>query len=605
MGLRRREAEGRCADLVVVDADLAAEARTFEAVARAMEPITPGVVLERPGVLTFPTRGPSRYFGGDDALSHAVLDAVASTGVTSARAGVADGSFAARLAARTARPAGARIVAPDGSPGVPRALAGRRRAASTGWSAAWPDGREAERSRPVRLVSLLVRLGLPTLGDFAALPALVGARALRADGSARAPARARARRARRPHPRRRRPTWSRPASSTRPPTRVDEAAFAAKGLADRLLARLEALGLACTQVVVEAETEHGEHLAPLLAPRGRAHPGCARRRACAGSSTAGSRRERERRRSTRRLSGGLTLVRLAPDRVVPAAARQLGFWGGDAACARPRRPRAGPPPGDARPRRRGHRGRRRGSRAVGACALGAVGRASRRPRAAGAEVPAWPGAIPVRRRHVCMHRRSRPSCSTPTARPSRCRAAARRRLRRRACAATCSPTAVAPSTAWAGPWAPRPALVGPRDPTAGARSGRWWSGDTVTHQRRRASWRSRAVRATVEARLRLNLAWRGGRSRRAASARAIGEIAGVPGGYLSNTSRRVRACPRRARLDDACVAYVVVSRVARHRRVDLQVAHPVGAVTTAGHQVERVAPLGADEPDLDLVGGCR
>jgi protein ImuB len=32
------------------------------------------------------------------------------------------------------------------------------------------------------------------------------------------------------------------------------------------------------------------------------------------------------------VTGGLVLLRLAPDRVVPAQARQLGFWGGDAAA---------------------------------------------------------------------------------------------------------------------------------------------------------------------------------------------------------------------------------------------------------------------------------
>jgi protein ImuB len=31
-------------------------------------------------------------------------------------------------------------------------------------------------------------------------------------------------------------------------------------------------------------------------------------------------------------TAGLTLVRLAPDRVVPASSRELGFWGGDAAA---------------------------------------------------------------------------------------------------------------------------------------------------------------------------------------------------------------------------------------------------------------------------------
>jgi len=33
------------------------------------------------------------------------------------------------------------------------------------------------------------------------------------------------------------------------------------------------------------------------------------------------------------LSGGLTVVRLRPEQVIPATGRQLGFWGGDAAAA--------------------------------------------------------------------------------------------------------------------------------------------------------------------------------------------------------------------------------------------------------------------------------
>ncbi len=67
--MRRREAEARCPGVVVVDADLALEARTFELVARAVETVTPRVVLDRPGRCSFPTRGPSRYFGGDDELA--------------------------------------------------------------------------------------------------------------------------------------------------------------------------------------------------------------------------------------------------------------------------------------------------------------------------------------------------------------------------------------------------------------------------------------------------------------------------------------------------------------------------------------------------------
>jgi protein ImuB len=106
---------------------------------------------------------------------------------------------------------------------------------------------------------------------------------------------------------------------------VDQATFAAKALADRLLDRLAGRGLACTQVLVEAETEHGEHLA-----RGWRHE---------GALTPATLAERVRWQlegwitSSNGLSGGLTQLRLVPDQVIPATGRQLGFWGGDAAAS--------------------------------------------------------------------------------------------------------------------------------------------------------------------------------------------------------------------------------------------------------------------------------
>src|SRR5439155_20557301 len=48
-GMRRREAEARCPEAACVDADEANEARTLEVVARAVEALTPRLVLERPG----------------------------------------------------------------------------------------------------------------------------------------------------------------------------------------------------------------------------------------------------------------------------------------------------------------------------------------------------------------------------------------------------------------------------------------------------------------------------------------------------------------------------------------------------------------------------
>ncbi len=104
-GMRRREAEARCPNVEVVHADLALEARTFELVARAVETVTPRVVLDRPGRCSFPTRGPSRYFGGDTQLAerlHAVIVAALDDDAD-VRIGVADGEFTAGLAARRAR----------------------------------------------------------------------------------------------------------------------------------------------------------------------------------------------------------------------------------------------------------------------------------------------------------------------------------------------------------------------------------------------------------------------------------------------------------------------------------------------------------------------
>jgi protein ImuB len=241
IGIRRREAEARCAGLVVLDRDHAAEARTFETVARAMEPITPGVVLERPGVLSFPTRGPARYFGGDDQLATRVLDVAAGVGVDDARVGIADGAFAARLATRAAGPDRVRVVASG---------------ATAAFLAPWPVTVLGQTfgDRPddgAAFADLLRRLGLRTLGDLAALPApsvlgrfgLDGARAHRlASGISEHTTRPA------PLP----PDLVETCELDPPATRVDEVAFAAKALADHLIARLDELGLACDRVVVEA-----------------------------------------------------------------------------------------------------------------------------------------------------------------------------------------------------------------------------------------------------------------------------------------------------------------------------------------------------------------
>jgi protein ImuB len=299
-GLRRREAQTRCPDLELLAHDPARDAGAFEPVLVAVEALTPWVEVLRPGECAFPARGAARHHGGEPALAAAVTAAVrAALGgpPPSCRVGIAEGTFAAGLAARHQA-----IVPPGGS---------------RGFLAPFPV---STLERP-DLADLLVRLGLGTLGDLAALPRAglaarfgpEGSRAHRlASGLDEWPRAAR-------HP----PPDLRVVAELDPPAeRVDVAAFAAKALADELAARLERLGLACTRLRVEAETEHGETLTRIW-------------RHDAGGGRAAAMAERVRWQldgwlaapPASRPTGGLTRLALAPDEVVPDRGRQLGFWG--------------------------------------------------------------------------------------------------------------------------------------------------------------------------------------------------------------------------------------------------------------------------------------
>ena len=294
-GQRRRQAQSRCPDLVVLEHDPARDARAFEPVVAAVEAFGPGVEIVRPGVCAFATRGPSRYFGGDDALAAQVASVVG----RSCRVGVADGGFAAEQAARRD------LVVPPGE------------------SAAFLAPLPARVLEQPDLTDLLRRLGVATLGDLAALPVAAvvgrfGPEGLRAHRLASGLDE-------RPVAGRRPPPDLQVSTELDPPAeRVDVAAFAAKALADALHAGLAGRGLACSRVRIEAETEHGEHLARLWR-----HD---------GALTAAMLAERVRWQldgwlaTPGAVTAGITLLRLAPDEVHPDDGRQLGFWGGDRAA---------------------------------------------------------------------------------------------------------------------------------------------------------------------------------------------------------------------------------------------------------------------------------
>lgn len=311
VGLRRRAAQRRCPSVEVVDHDPGRDARAFEPVASSLDAVTPGVEVTQPGTLAFATRGPSRYFGGDDTLAERVSWMVSGAlgGRWPVRVGVADGAFGALLAAQQAHRRGvSTVVVPPGE--------------GAAFLAPHPVDVLLEAVEAPDVVDVWQRLGLRTLrhvaelprGDVAARFGHPGVAAHRlASGLDLRPLAAR-------HPA---PDLAVTRDLDPPVDRVDRAAFVAKVLADELHARLAGDGLACTQVLVEARTEHGEVLA--------------RQWRHEGALTAGALADRVRWQldgwltgaASTRPTAGVNRLTLVPVEVVAARGRQLGFWGGE------------------------------------------------------------------------------------------------------------------------------------------------------------------------------------------------------------------------------------------------------------------------------------
>ncbi|MFI7215422.1 DNA polymerase Y family protein [Micromonospora maritima] len=301
-GLRRREAQGRCPQLTVVDHDPGRDARAFEPVVAAVEEVVAGVEVVRPGACVMAARGPSRYLGGEAAAAERIVEHVAQSCAVESQVGIADGVFAAGLAAREGR------ILPPG--GTPEYLAGRPVEAL---------GRPA-------LADLLRRLGVRTLGDFAALPAGDVLARFGFDGALAH--RLAAGRDDRPLAVRQPPVdLTVTADHDEPIERVDAAAFAARTLAERLHERLAAYGLACTRLGIEAVTAHGQELHRVWR-----HDGLLTAAAIAdrvrwqldgwlsGSNGRGGARPA-------RPTAGIIRLRLVPDGVLAQAGLQPGLWG--------------------------------------------------------------------------------------------------------------------------------------------------------------------------------------------------------------------------------------------------------------------------------------
>ena len=239
-----------------------------------------------------------------------------SSGCADVRVGIADGTFAAGLAARaTEERALDVVVVPPGT--------------SPAFLAPWPvtvlaGSVDAAHGGGGELVDLLARLGLRTLGAFAELP---DAAVLGRFGPPGALARTVWRAARRStsrwrpcHPGAARDDRARPARDARRRSRV-------RGEDAR---RPDARAARRARAVLRARDRGGGDRArrtahALLAARGRAHAADAGRARALAARRVVDDRHRDRR--------SRHVLRLVPDDVGPATGRQLGFWGGDPAAA--------------------------------------------------------------------------------------------------------------------------------------------------------------------------------------------------------------------------------------------------------------------------------
>jgi len=331
--MRRREAQGCCPGLEVLARDLAGEARKWEPAVAAVEAFAPGVEVLQPGQLAFGARGPARYFGGGPVLAVKVAAAVKAAvaggeGVPAGwagccRVGLADGLFAAGLAASMAGP-GEPMVVPEGknaeflAPLPLMALAG---------SSPGSPGSQA-------LVDLLQRLGLGSLGDFASLaPASVlgrlgeeGIRAHRlARGLSERPVKGRV-----PPP-----DWVVAAALDPPAEQLQAAVFVGRVLAEQLHERLAGRGLVCTRLAIEAETDQGVTLRRSWRHEGALSAAAIGERVrwqLEGWSQGLLGRSGRQAQVPQPQPGRVTRLALLPEEVRPDSGRQLGFWGEDASA---------------------------------------------------------------------------------------------------------------------------------------------------------------------------------------------------------------------------------------------------------------------------------
>jgi protein ImuB len=287
-----------------VSAEAGPEPRAFEQVVDTVAEFCPRIEVLRPGICAFGARGPARYFGGETALAGKIAEIVLRLGFECG-IGVADGLFAALLASRDALTSGAPVIV------------------SAGTTPAFLAPRSVTVLGEPELTDLLIRLGIRTLGEFAAIPAVEAENRFGPQGLLTH----RLARGADPRPLAPRPPvldMSVQLEFDPPAEGSEQVIFAVKSMAGQMHAKLAASGLACVRLQVDVICDDGQEISRLwrhdgllteLAVAERVRWQLDGWRADRGDSGDGAQ------------VGGIRLVRLIPDQLVRQRGRQLGLWG--------------------------------------------------------------------------------------------------------------------------------------------------------------------------------------------------------------------------------------------------------------------------------------
>jgi protein ImuB len=300
-GMRRRDAQARCPELVLLPDNPDRDARAFEPVLTAVEALRPGVAPLRPGLLAI--RAPGRFYGGEEHAAAVLAERLVEIGVWDCRTGIADDLFSAEQAARLADVQGWQVV-------------------PVGGSAAFLRDLPIEVLDDAGLVGLLQRLGLRWLGDLAALPARDVLTRFGAYGA-------------KVHRLARGVDPVEPATRTPPPDLVREVAFepplssveavcfSVRRTAEDFIAALAGRGLACTAVRVEAEADDARR--SLLTGRVWVHS----RWFSVADLVDRVHWQLQATPAGVTVGAPVALVRFVPETVEHSAAHADGLWGGD------------------------------------------------------------------------------------------------------------------------------------------------------------------------------------------------------------------------------------------------------------------------------------